>query len=304
MAEGSNNTREISLGDDFGEVILKVNGTSVQVHADGTVDTYPNIATKKQPSDVEQVAASLPEKWRAAFCYFIETGEAEKPLLDFLDSDKAGQAAIGKIFNAQVAAVEGLPVALRACALEGLAAALRSSNSKTPSTPAHDTETTPERLIANVDAATERLREVNEQSSRSEPATKPQIGDRMRDGTVYAGISPDTGKPMYTTPRDAPLTYTFNQAARYAEQLNAEKFLDHDDWRVPTRGELNVLFNNRAAIGGFNLSGSARTGSYWSSSQGRTWGTEVDNGCGQRFGNGIQDDYGKDYRTSLRCVRG
>src|SRR5258708_6921449 len=29
-------------------------------------------------------------------------------------------------------------------------------------------------------------------------------GDRMPDGTVYAGISPESGKPMYTTPGDAP----------------------------------------------------------------------------------------------------
>src|SRR5713101_9753590 len=42
--------------------------------------------------------------------------------------------------------------------------------------------------------------------------TEPRIGDRMVDGTVYAGISPDTNKPMYTTPNDAPLTHTFNQA--------------------------------------------------------------------------------------------
>jgi hypothetical protein len=34
----------------------------------------------------------------------------------------------------------------------------------------------------------------------------PQPGDRMEDGAVYAGISPETGKPMYTTPADAPLT--------------------------------------------------------------------------------------------------
>src|SRR5438128_1884955 len=34
-------------------------------------------------------------------------------------------------------------------------------------------------------------------------------GDRMPDGTVYAGISPDTHERMYTTSSDAPLTYTF-----------------------------------------------------------------------------------------------
>src|SRR5260370_41766213 len=37
-------------------------------------------------------------------------------------------------------------------------------------------------------------------------STEPKIGDRMPDGTVYAGISPDSGKAMYATPTDAPLT--------------------------------------------------------------------------------------------------
>jgi hypothetical protein len=35
-----------------------------------------------------------------------------------------------------------------------------------------------------------------------------QVGDKMPDGTIYVGISPDTGNAMYTTPADAPLTYT------------------------------------------------------------------------------------------------
>ena len=35
----------------------------------------------------------------------------------------------------------------------------------------------------------------------------PQIGDEMPDGTVYAGLSPDTNKPMYTTPADAPSSF-------------------------------------------------------------------------------------------------
>src|SRR5712691_7330547 len=87
---------------------------------------------------------------------------------------------------------------------------------------------------------------------------------RMPDGTVYAGISPATNEPMYATPNDAPLTYTFNQAQKYAAKLDAH---GHHDWRVPTKGELNVLFQNRAAIGGFDESGSDPAGWYWSSSQ-------------------------------------
>lgn len=35
-------------------------------------------------------------------------------------------------------------------------------------------------------------------------------GDRMEDGTVYAGTSPDTGKAMYATPKDASMVCEFN----------------------------------------------------------------------------------------------
>src|SRR5438105_898104 len=71
---------------------------------------------------------------------------------------------------------------------------------------------------------------------------EPQVGDQMPDGTVYAGISPETNKPMYTPSSDAPRTYTFNEAAAYAKKLDED---GHKDWRVPTKAELNVLFNNR-----------------------------------------------------------
>src|SRR5947209_3092432 len=91
-------------------------------------------------------------------------------------------------------------------------------------------------------------------------AAKP--GDCMPDGTIYAGISPDTHKPMYATPADAALTMEWTQAMKYAEELDAH---GHRDWRVPTKGELNLLFNNRAAIGGFDESGSYPAGWYWSS---------------------------------------
>ncbi len=37
---GQGNAKEISLGDGFGDVALKVNGATVEVHADGSVDAY------------------------------------------------------------------------------------------------------------------------------------------------------------------------------------------------------------------------------------------------------------------------
>src|SRR5580704_14378436 len=65
------------------------------------------------------------------------------------------------------------------------------------------------------------------------PPTELKIGAIMTDGTVYAALVGAHG---------------------------------HQDWRVPTKNELNVLFNNRAAIGGFDT-----TGWHWSSSPYILW---------------------------------
>ena len=120
-------------------------------------------------------------------------------------------------------------------------------------------------------------------------------GDIMPDDTIFASISPDTGTPMYTTPADAPLTYTFNEARNYASKLNAH---GHHDWRVPTKDELNVLFNNRAGIHGFDETGSVPASWYWSATDddGTAWG--------QRFDDGFQHWYSQNHESSLRCVRG
>jgi hypothetical protein len=124
-------------------------------------------------------------------------------------------------------------------------------------------------------------------------ALKP--GDMMCDRTIYAGVSPDTGKAMYTTWTDAPLTMKWQQAMEYAATLYAH---GHADWRAPTKGELNMLYNNRAKSGGFNETGSIPAGWYWSSSQ------DDDVAWEQHFSGGDQFDDPKDYASSLRCVRG
>src|SRR5579862_2604142 len=90
-----------------------------------------------------------------------------------------------------------------------------------------------------------------------------KVGDQMPDGTIYAGISPETRRPMYTTSPDALVADTFNGAREYAAKLDA---YGYRDWRLPTSGELQVLFNGRAAIGGFNEARSNATGWLWSSS--------------------------------------
>ena len=66
---------------------------------------------------------------------------------------------------------------------------------------------------------------------------------------------------------------------------------------MPTKGELNALFQNRAAIGGFNETGLYPGAYYWSSSPYYSYGAWT-----QRFDSGYQS-YGNVYGdSSLRCV--
>src|SRR5260370_60999 len=95
----------------------------------------------------------------------------------------------------------------------------------------------------DVDAHTNGSRKGHPAANDSSATAEPKPGDKMADGTIYAGISPDTGKAMYTKPYDEQLTFTFNEAGKYADTtLDA---YGHHDWRVPTKGELNGPRENR-----------------------------------------------------------
>ncbi len=123
------------------------------------------------------------------------------------------------------------------------------------------------------------------------------VGDKMPDGTIYAGISPDTARPIYTTAEDFSLLCTFKEAKKYASKAETHR---HKDWRVPSKNELNLLFNNHSAVGGFNLEESNPYGYRWSSSS-----DHFTRGWAQRFDCGAQQHI---YRDSpfgqLRLVRG
>ena len=98
---------------------------------------------------------------------------------------------------------------------------------------------------------------------------------------------------MFVTPSDAPLTMKWKEAMDYAAKLDAH---GRKDWRLPSEGELNVLFNNLAAIGGFKITGLDKDW-YWSASEERDWVV-----C-QRFSDGCQARTGKGNGSSVRCVR-
>ena len=93
-----------------------------------------------------------------------------------------------------------------------------------------------------------------------------------------------------TTPSPAPYV-----AARHCDSLVAH---GRSDWYLPAQDELDVLFDNRVAIGGFDVSGLHPAGRYWSSSE-----SSSDNARAQRFSSGVQLNPPKDTGHSVRCVR-
>ncbi len=87
-----------------------------------------------------------------------------------------------------------------------------------------------------------------------------------------------------------------NYAAGLARAYTGGGFLD---WYLPSKEELNKLYLNKTAIGGF-------TGTfYWSSTEGSTSSQNLNYAWGQYFTNGVQQDYDNTYgaKTTLQSVR-
>jgi hypothetical protein len=67
---------------------------------------------------IEELALRVDERWRDAFIEFVQTGEADKPFLDYLDSSPQAQEAVEAVFTAQAATLENLAAALRTTVAE------------------------------------------------------------------------------------------------------------------------------------------------------------------------------------------
>jgi hypothetical protein len=73
----------------------------------------------------------------------------------------------------------------------------------------------------------------------------PEVGQKMQDGSVYAGLTADGKQRIFAMPEDLDVVATFNDAARAVEKLNANKYLGCEDWQIPSMKTLQVLQENQ-----------------------------------------------------------
>ncbi len=182
------------------------------------------------------------------------------------------------------------------------------------------------------------LYDMGERAVKSDPCAYDTVypGTECTGGMIYAGTSPHLNAPMYTTPADAPSALPWNngpgpnrsetfltsnvmgalntltltewdadtstpevephQAAQYCAELTAHGY---NDWYLPAIDELQLLYNNRNAIGGFTTSGTEFETKYRSSTEHAVNAAESLN-----FADGVVDDTnGKGVSFQLRCVR-
>jgi hypothetical protein len=160
---------------------------------------------------------------------------------------------------------------------------------------------------------------------------KQQVGENYGGGRIFwldetgqhglvAALADQSAKGIAWNPGNSVVTGA-NADTVYSGQTNSGKIvtvqgkndqnaarlcLDHsvtsngvvyDDWYLPSKFELNLLFQQRTVVGGFNTS----SGIYWSSTESTeapansAWEQEF------RFGSPYEDD--KDVTDQVRCIR-
>jgi hypothetical protein len=89
---------------------------------------------------------------------------------------------------------------------------------------------------------------------------KTVVGTIMPDGTLFAGISPTTKRPLYAMPSDLYGIYPLWEGGKRINFAECQRFGGHSDWRLPSIMELRLLWEFQDVIGKFN------PGWYWSRS--------------------------------------
>lgn len=121
----------------------------------------------------------------------------------------------------------------------------------------------------------------------------PQTWNNGSSNYTTTGYTNDnTGKANSAALSALSTAAAVHYAARVCEDLSQDGYTD---WYLPSRNELQVLYNNNAVIGNFTAN------TFWSSTASGSYG----NGAFQRnFSNGVErDDYSQAVPNYIRCVR-
>jgi hypothetical protein len=120
-----------------------------------------------------------------------------------------------------------------------------------------------------------------------------KIGDRGPGGGIVFAVEGNTGMEVSRLLGD----YNWDDAVKAVQDYTGGGY---NDWYLPSRSELNLIYENLQKAGVVNLGGAdLGSGWYWSSSQcNYNFSSWV-----QYFGDGRQNYEFKIYSFSVRCVR-
>jgi|GEM_PF-625943 len=121
---------------------------------------------------------------------------------------------------------------------------------------------------------------------------KKVIGAKYHGGIVFGWTDKTGNHGLIAAEKDLPGTYTWDSAVLVCKKL---KLNGYQDWRLPTKDELNTLYSNRSVVGDFG------DGNYWCSLE---QGNKKENAWLQHFDSQGERSYDyKKYRIYVRPVR-
>ena len=134
---------------------------------------------------------------------------------------------------------------------------------------------------------------------------KAYVDANTSSPTYTVGLSPEQGGYIFWVSADGKhglVAETVDQSSS-SNWFNAQDIISNPsnhsadgdnfrDWRMPTKYELNEMYLQKVAIGGFS------SGDYWSSTEGDNDGAWI-----QDFGNGFQNGNVKGNYYDVRAVR-
>ena len=100
----------------------------------------------------------------------------------------------------------------------------------------------------------------------SEALRDADIGKRQDDGTIFAGNSPDTKKPLFIRPQDKSLTMKWREAMEYAANFEGHGRAI-GAFRLSTPREMRMILDNHEKIPGLKITSQFKgeENYYWTS---------------------------------------